>query len=255
MTTSDVRFGHQLDEAPPLAPEIGPRQRRAAVRSGRRSAGTTAPDAEGHHPATRAMAAETAQLEAQIHTALVRAVESLDRQIAPAEAEIRLLTTGLPLEPAPLDPKPSGSLTAVQQEDVRAKEDAWRRTSARRSAMRQRLEQLQQKVAELSQEREHLHSTAAGILDSWVARFDHLVAYHREGYVRALTRRFFAASLTVKDPQNLPLPSYRPSHPWTAGEQLPVTFTEVHAEQQPALRWGHLIWEFQNSATPAREIP
>lgn len=244
MNASDVRFGHQLDEAPPLAPEIGSRQRRATVRSGRRSAGTTVPDAEGHHPATRAMAAETAQAEAQIHTALIRAVEALDRQIAPAEAEIRLLTSGLPLEPAPLEPRSSAPVTAAQQEDLRAQEEAWRRTSSRRTAMRQRLDQLQQKVAELSQEREHLHSTAAGILDSWTARFDHLVACHREGYVRALTRRFFAASLTVKDPQNLPLPTYRPSHPWAAGEQLPVTFTEVHAEQQPALRWGHLLWEF-----------
>lgn len=222
-----------------MASTVGFWERRRAVRSGRRSATTTVPDAEGHHPATRVLAAEIARLEAEIHTALVKAVEARDRQIAPAEARIRLLTAKMPSQPEATALKAPAPSTAVQQEEVRSREEAAGRTLARRIAIRQELDQLQQQVAELLQEREHLHSTAAGILASWVARFNTLVACHRQGYVRTLTRRFFAPSLTVKEPENLPLPSYRPTHPWAGGEQLPVTFTEVRAEQQPTLQWAH----------------
>ena len=61
-------------------------------------------------------------------------------------------------------------------------------------------------------------------------------------HVRALTRRFFAPPLTVKEPGNLTMPSYEPKHAWFAGGQLPVTVTEVHPQQQPTLRWAHLPW-------------
>ena len=51
-----------------------------------------------------------------------------------------------------------------------------------------------------------------------------------------------APPLTVKEPGNLPMPSYEPKHAWFAGGQLPVTVTEVHPQQQPTLRWAHLPW-------------
>ncbi|GGG58181.1 hypothetical protein GCM10011374_21240 [Kocuria dechangensis] len=251
MSRSLLRSEHLLAGAPPMASRVGFRERRAALRAGRRSAATTVPDAEGHHPATRAMAAETAQVEAQIHTALIKAVEGLDRRIAPAEAQIRLLTAGLPPQTSAEPPVPRAPMTAAEQERARAQEEALHRHTAHRAATLQRLSQLQEEVAELSQQREHLHSTAAGILSSWAARFDKLVAFHRAGFVRALTRRFFRSTLKVEDPGNLPMPSYRPTHGWVRGEQLSVTVTEVHPDQQPTLRWAHLPWNLDRLSASA----
>ena len=237
-----VPSGHLLAGAPPMASRVGFWQRRSAVRAGKRSAATTVPDTEGHHPATRAMAAEIAEIEAWIHTSLIKAVEGLDRRIAPAEAQIRLLTDDLPPEPPAEPPVARAPMTAAEQENVREQENMLRQQKERRAAALEELHQLQREVAELSQQREHLHSTAAGVLFSWIARFDRLAAYHRAGFVRALTRRFFAPPLTVKEPGNLPMPSYEPKHAWFAGGQLPVTVTEVHPQQQPTLRWAHLPW-------------
>lgn len=232
--------------APSMAAEISSWQRRSARRAGRRSAKMTVPDAEGHHPATRAMAAQTAQVEAHIHTALVKVVESLDRKIAPTEAKIRLLTAELlpeaPEDSVPEHPTPTASLTAAQQDIVRIHEEAIKQRTAQQEAIRRQLAQLQEQVADLSQRREHLHTTAIGVLASWISRFDGLVSHHQDGFVQGLTRRFPAPRLTVKDPGGFPVPRYRPVHVWAAGEQLPVTITEVHPRQQPTLRWAHLPW-------------
>lgn len=243
--------GHLLAGAPPMASRVGFWQRRSAVRTGRRSASTTAPDTEGHHPATRAMAAEIAEIEAWIHTSLIKEVESLDRRIAPAEAQTRLLTDDLPPEPPAEPPVARAPMTAAEQENLREQENLIRRQKERRAAALEELNQLQREIAELSQQREHLHSTAAGILSSWIARFDRMAAYHRAGFVRALTRQFFAPRLEVEDPGNLPMPAYRPTHSWFMGEQLPVTVTEVHPDQQPTLRWAHLPWNLEQLSTSA----
>lgn len=243
MSTLGKTADHLLRGAPHMASKVGFWRRRAVVRGGKRSAAIMAPDVEGHHPATRAMAAEIAQVEARIHTALVMAVEALDRTIAPAESQIRSLATEVSGTPSPEDSEVQPSMTAAEQDVVRTRNEFAQRSSARHKTSLEQLNQLQQQVAELSQQREHLHSTAAGILDSWIAHFDRLAAYHRQGFVRALTRRFPAPVLTINNPGNLPMPRYRSTHAWAEGEQLPVTITEVSPTQQPTLRWSHLPWD------------
>lgn len=242
MKASSMRTDHLLPGAPSMAPDVGFWERRRALRAGKHSARMTAPDVEGYHPATRAMAAEIAQVEARIHTALIKAVEALDRSIAPAEAQLRLLTARLPSESSWDTPEAAAHMSASEQDVLRSREAANQRTSVQRADVLRQLDELQKQVAQLSQQREHLHSTAAGVLTSWVARFDKLVAHHREGFIRALTRRFPSPVLTIKEPANLPMPYYRPAHPWVDGTQIPVTITEIHPEQQPTLRWAHLPW-------------
>lgn len=243
MDNLDKSVDNLLQGAPNTAPKIGFWRRRIAVRGGKRSAAMTPPDAEGHHPATRAVAAEVAQIEALIHTALVRAVEQLDRKIAPAEAQIRSLATEASKTPSPEPPDKQPSMTAAEQDALRSRMEHARKQAAGYRASLEKLNGLQQQVAELSQQREHLHSSAAGILDLWIAYFDKMAAHHREGFVRALTRRFPSPALTLAEPGNLIMPRYRPSHPWANGGQLPVTITEISPTHQPTLRWSHLPWD------------
>lgn len=234
---------HLLPDAPPMAPRIGFWKRVNARWTGRRSASTTAPAANGHHPATRSMAAEVSRVEAHIHTALVKTVESVDRTIARSETQIRLLSAGLSEKPVTAAGDPVASMTAAEQDAARLRQAAARESLARRAAAQHELDQIKAQIAELSERREHLHSTAAGILASWVAWFDAMAAYHRAGFIRSLTRRFPAPILTIDDPGNLPIPRYEPTHAWVAGEQLPVTITEINADEQPTLTWAHLAWK------------
>lgn len=243
MSTAEKSADHLLRGAPPMATKVGFWRRRSALRWGKRSAAVMAPDLEGHHPATRAMAAEVAQLEARIHNSLVRAVEELDRMIAPSETHIRILAAEVSKALPPETSEVQSFMTAAEQDVVRTRAQTSQRRSAHTRASREQLSRLQLQVAELSQQREHLHSTAAGILDSWIAHFDKLVAHHREGFLKALTRRFPAPVLTIQDPGNLPLPRYQPTHLWAEGRQLPVTITEISPTQQPTLRWSHLPWD------------
>lgn len=234
---------HLLPDAPRMAPGVGMWKKFAARWAGRCSARTTAPNADGYHPATQAMAADVARVEAHIHTALVKTVESLDQTIARSEIKIRLLAARL-AEPseAPVGDPPA-AMTAVEQDVFRAREAAIRKSRRRRADTQREYNRIKAHVAELSERREHLHSTAAGILASWTAWFDALAAYHREGFIRALTRRFPAPVLTIADPGNLPLPRYKPTYAWATGGQLPVTVTDIQPDRQPTLTWAHVPWE------------
>jgi hypothetical protein len=234
---------HLLPQAPAMAAQIGFWKKLVTLRTGRRSAATTPPDAEGHHPATLALAAEVARVEAEIHTALVMTVESLDRIIARSETQIRLLSARLSERTIPTVEDPAESMTATQQDVIRLQQVRAHEAAARMSAAQHELDEIKGQVAELSERREHLHTTAAGILASWVARFDALTAHHRSGFIRALTRRFPTPVLSIQDPKNLPMPSYKPNHAWALGEQLPVTVTEIRPNDQPTLMWSHLRWD------------
>lgn len=234
---------HLLPDAPPMAPRAGFWKKWRARLAGRRSAAMTVPDAQGYHPATEAMAAEVRRIEAQIHTELVKSVESVDRTIATSEVRIRLLSAFLEDNPALHFDSPTKALTAAEQAVVRTKDEAAAKRTARRAAVQYELDERKTEVAELSERREHLHTTASGILDSWSARFDELVAHHREGFVRRLTRRFPRPRLSVKDVANLPVPRYQPHQPWARGVQLPVTITRVHTDRESTLTWAHLPWD------------
>lgn len=234
---------HLLPQAPAMAPKVGFWQRLVMRRAGRRSAATTPPDAQGHHPATLALAAEVARIEAEIHTALVMTVESLDRTIARSETQIRLLSARLVETTVPQVEDPAESMTATKQDAIRVQQTKAQEALARRAAAQHKLDEVKGQVAELSERREHLHTTAAGILASWVARFEALSAHHRSGFIRGLTRRFPAPVLSIQDPKNLPMPNYRARHAWAGGEQLPVTITQVRPTEQPTLTWSHLQWE------------
>jgi predicted aminopeptidase len=91
-----------------------------------------------------------------------------------------------------------------------------RESLARRAATRHELDQIRAPIAELSERREHLHSTAAGILAPWVAWFDATMAYHRAGFIRSLTRWFPASVLTIEGLGNLSMPRYEPTYAWAA---------------------------------------
>lgn len=234
---------HLLPQAPAMASQIGFWKKLVIRRAGRRSAATTPPDAEGHHPATLALAAEVARVEAEIHTALVMTVESLDRTIARSETQIRLLSARLSERSVPKVEDPAESMTATQQDAIRVQQAKAQEAAGRMSAAQHELDQIKCQVAELSERREHLHTTAAGVLASWVAWFDALTAHHRAGFIRALTRRFPAPVLSIQDPKNLPMPSYKPNHAWALGEQLPVTVTQIRPNDQPTLVWSHLGWD------------
>lgn len=242
MKTLTSASTHLLPDAPQMAPRVGMWKRYAARWAGSRSAKTTAPNADGFHPATQAMAADVARVEAHIHTALVKTVESLDQRIARSEIKIRMLAArlGEPAEPPVSDPP--AVMTAVEQDAFRIRQAAVRRSRRRNADSQRELNRMKAHVAELSERREHLHSTAAGILASWSAWFDALAAYHREGFIRSLTRRFPAPVLAIADPGSLPMPRYTPTYPWATGGQLPVTVTDIQPDRQPTLTWAHTPW-------------
>lgn len=225
-----------------MAPRIGWWKRVSIRWAGRRDAATAGPNNDGHHSTTLALAAEVARVEAHIHTALVTSVETLDRSIARSETQIKLLSAKLSERREGNGDNVPGSMTAAEQDVVRVRQARARDASARFLAAQHELDEIKGQVAELSERREHLHSTAVGILESWVAWFDALAAHHQSGFLRALRRRFPAPVLTIKDPGNLPRPKYAPNHSWAVGEQLPVTITEINADEQPTLAWSHLRW-------------
>lgn len=202
---------------------------RTAERKGRRD-WRVAFDKAGMCPYLSTLYGATGQQAMRLSEYLRDRVAAIDKQVAAHQQELKILASHGQGEDAPPSPGPGASHRA--RATARRAE---RSRLAAAAAAAARAQALNIAIAELMQQRRHVHEQARDCLLQLCAKFQTLAASYRQGVEAGpWWRRLFGKRRAVAEP----LPVFVADIDWATGD-LPMMEVVIDAADSPKLRWQY----------------